>query len=92
MRYSTPRAVSSHQAPISASGFFRRDARRVRRARVTGLPKVPVVLTNHPKDIRDWDALERFVTELASAGDIQFITLSELAKGISAGDFQVRHV
>ncbi|HEY6046666.1 MAG TPA: hypothetical protein VIU65_08690, partial [Pyrinomonadaceae bacterium] len=31
------------------------------RARSSGLENVPVVLTNHPKDIRDWNGLERFV-------------------------------
>jgi hypothetical protein len=61
-----------------------------KRAGSTGLAKVPIVLTNHPKDIRDWDGLERFVAELAEADDIKFITLSELAEKLRAGEFTVR--
>ena len=61
-----------------------------RHARESGWSKVPVVLTNHPKDIRDWDAIERFVGEVAAAEDIEFITLSELAAGIKLGEFNVR--
>ncbi len=60
------------------------------RARQTGLPKVPVVLTNHPKDIRDWKAIEEFVGEVADARDIEFITLSELAFKLRAADFPIQ--
>ncbi|HBB98901.1 MAG TPA: hypothetical protein DC054_26285 [Blastocatellia bacterium] len=60
------------------------------RARESGLAKVPVVLTNHPKDIRDWAGLERFVGEVADAPDLKFITLSELAEKIRSGEFRVR--
>ena len=60
------------------------------RARARGLSKIPVVLTNHPKDMRDWDALERFVGELAAADDVTFITLSDLTAGIKSGKFSVR--
>ena len=59
------------------------------RARASGWSNVPVVLTNHPKDIRDWDGLERFVGELAAAGDIEFVTLTEVAEKLSSGEFQV---
>jgi len=64
------------------------------RARVhdAGLSQVPVVLTNHPKDIRDWDAIERFVGEVAEAKDIEFITLSQIAERVKSGDFQVKSV
>lgn len=61
-----------------------------RRASSTGLANVPVVLTNHPKDIRDWDGLERFVGELSQAADIQFLTLSEMAGKIKGGFFEVQ--
>jgi hypothetical protein len=60
------------------------------RAVTSGLEKVPVVLTNHPKDIRDWDGLERFVAEVAKADDVEFITLAELAEKITSGEFQIR--
>ena len=60
------------------------------RARKTGLSQTPVVLTNHPKDIRDWEGLERFVGELAEAADIKFITLSGLAEKLKTGEFQPR--
>ncbi len=61
-----------------------------RRAAGSGLAKVPVVLTNHPKDIRDWYGLERFAGELSDADDIEFITLSDLAEKLSSGEFQIR--
>ncbi|HYX29385.1 MAG TPA: hypothetical protein VE863_12545 [Pyrinomonadaceae bacterium] len=60
------------------------------RATESGLSKIPVVLTNHPKDIRDWDAIEKFVGELADANDIEFITLADLAAKIRSGEFQVK--
>jgi hypothetical protein len=61
-----------------------------RRARDSGLAKIPVVLTNHPKDIRDWEGLERFVGDLAKAKDLEFITLTELAGKLKSGEFPVR--
>jgi hypothetical protein len=60
------------------------------RARASGLAQAPVVLTNHPKDIRDLEAIERFVGEASQAEDIRFITLSELAEKLRTGEFQVR--
>jgi hypothetical protein len=60
------------------------------RARETGLTQLPIVLTNHPKDIRDLPAIERFVGEASQADDIRFITLSEIAAKIHNGEFQVR--
>jgi len=59
-------------------------------ARQSGLPQVPVVLTNHPKDIRDLAAIERFVGEMSRAEDIKFLTLTELAGNLQSGEFQIR--
>jgi len=60
------------------------------RARASGLSKIPVVVTNHPKDVRDWEAIERFVGEVAGANEIEFITLSEIAERVKSGDFAVK--
>jgi hypothetical protein len=60
------------------------------RAQASGLAQVPVVLTNHPKDIRDLVGIERFVEEASQAEDIKFITLSELAGKLRSGDFEIR--
>jgi len=60
------------------------------RAHDCGLAHVPIVLTNHPKDIRDLAAIERFVGEVSQAEDIRFITLRELAKKFESGDLYVR--
>jgi hypothetical protein len=60
------------------------------RARDSGLTQLPVVLTNHPKDIRDLSAIERFVGEAAQAADIKFITLTELAGKLRSGEFQIK--
>jgi hypothetical protein len=62
------------------------------RAQASGLAQLPVVLTNHPKDIRDLPAIERFVGEVSQAEDIRFITLSELAGKLRSGEFQIRRV
>jgi len=60
------------------------------RARESGLAQLPIVLTNHPKDIRDLPAIERFVGEVSQADDIRFITLSEMAGKLRSGEFRVR--
>ena len=60
------------------------------RAGTTGLSQLPVVLTNHPKDIRDLEAIERFVEDVAQAEDLRFITLTEIARKVKSGEFQVR--
>jgi hypothetical protein len=60
------------------------------RARASGLTQLPIVLTNHPKDIRDLPAIERFVGEVSQAKDIRFITLSEIAAKVRSGEFKVR--
>jgi hypothetical protein len=52
--------------------------------------QVPIVLTNHPKDIRDLSALERFVGEVSQAHDIKFITLTEMTGKLQSGEFQIR--
>ena len=59
------------------------------RARTSGLSSVPVVLTNHPKDIRDWDGIERFVGEVAEAKDLKFVTLTQVAEKLRSGEFQI---
>ncbi|HMF57044.1 MAG TPA: hypothetical protein VK619_11940 [Pyrinomonadaceae bacterium] len=61
-----------------------------RRASETGLGDVPIVLTNHPKEIRDFAPIERFIAELSQADDIKFLTLAELARKLHAGEFKVR--
>ena len=61
-----------------------------KRAEASGLSQIPVVLTNHPKDIRDLTAIERFVGELSQAEDVRFITLAEIAGKLRSGEFQVR--
>jgi len=59
-------------------------------AQQTGLQKVPIVLTNHPKEMTDYTPIERFVNELIRSDDVKFITLTELARGIREGEFHVR--
>src|SRR5216683_2072128 len=60
------------------------------RALDSGLSQLPVVLTNHPKDIRDIAAIERFVGEVSRAEDIRFITLTDVAQKLRSGEFQIR--
>ena len=60
------------------------------RAAATGLLQLPVVLTNHPKDIRDIAAIEHFVGEVSQAVDIRFITLTEIVGKLKRREFRVR--
>jgi len=60
------------------------------RARDSGWSQVPVVLTNHPKDVRDWSGLERFVGETSQAEDLKFVTLTELTGKLQSGEFEIR--
>jgi hypothetical protein len=60
-----------------------------RQARATALSQIPIVLTNHPKDIRDLTAIERFVGEVSQAEDVRFITLVEVAGKLRSGELEV---
>jgi hypothetical protein len=60
------------------------------RARASGLSHVPVILENHTKDIRDFSDIEHFIKDVASAPDIKCLTLSELAKELQGGRFEIR--
>lgn len=59
-------------------------------ARDSGVPDVPVILTNHTKDIADFSHIERFLDDVVSAQDISCITLADLSRMLDAGRFQVR--
>jgi hypothetical protein len=61
-----------------------------RRARSSGLEQVPVILENHTKDVRDFSHIERFVKDVSQASDIKCVTLSDLARDLSEGKFQIR--
>jgi len=59
-------------------------------ARKTTSGEVPVVITNHTKDIGDFDPIRRFAEKLASATDIQVITARALCDNLLAGRYPVR--
>lgn len=65
-------------------------AKMRRRARASGLNDIPVILENHTKDIVDFNAIERFVADVAAAPDIRCVTLTELADGVKQGSFAIR--
>lgn len=60
------------------------------RARASGLERVPVIISNHSKDISDFPAIERFVSEAAAAPDIKFLTQTELVEKLERGEFPIR--
>jgi hypothetical protein len=60
------------------------------RARAFGMRQLPVILTNHSKDIQDFSHIERFVKDLAKAPDIRFATLTDVARGLQSGEFSIR--
>lgn len=51
---------------------------------------IPIILENHSKDIGDFRPLELLARELASASDVDVITLTELARNLDAGMYPVR--
>lgn len=61
-----------------------------RRARLSGLAEVPVILENHTKDIQDFSHIERFIEDVARSSDIKCLTLTELATELQQGRFQIR--
>ncbi len=60
------------------------------RARETGLAKVPVIISNHSKDIKDFAVIERFIGRIAEAEDIRFMTQTQLVYKLEKGEFPVR--
>lgn len=61
-----------------------------KRAHASGLKDVPVILENHTKDIRDFSDIERFIKDVSRAEDIVCLTLTELARELQSGKFQIR--
>ena len=59
-------------------------------ARSSGLRELPIILTNHSKNISDFSHIERFVADVAEAQDIQFATLTDVARKLEAGDFPIK--
>jgi len=59
-------------------------------ARATGLNEVPVILTNHSKYMKDFSTLEQFLKDVSDSKDIKFVTLTELAEKLQAGEFPIR--
>jgi hypothetical protein len=61
-----------------------------RRAHESGEAEVPVILENHTKDVGNFSDIRRFLSEVARAPDIRFLTLTELARKLREGRFRVR--
>ena len=78
---------------LSVLSFFqmREMLRKIRlRAKLSGYAITPIVLENHSKDVGDFEPLELFARYLASASEIEVITLSDLAQNLEAGMYPVR--
>jgi hypothetical protein len=61
-----------------------------RRAHATGLASIPVILGIHTKDIRVFDDIERFVSDISTASDIKCVTLTEVARELQKGTFAIK--
>jgi hypothetical protein len=61
-----------------------------RQAARSGLPRVPVILENHTKDITDFTDIEKFVADVAQSPDVKTVTLTEIADGLRNGTFKAR--
>lgn len=84
------RHMVSDLGALDAASLREMLARIRQRARESGLAEVPVVLTNHSKYISDFTAIDGFLAEASGADDIRFLTLSELAARLRAGEFPIR--
>ncbi len=60
------------------------------RAQQTGQKEVPVVFTNHTKDVSSFRDIERFVRDLSKRDDVRPATGSQIAKMLCEGKFEVR--
>jgi len=61
-----------------------------RQAARSGLPRVPVILENHTKDIHDFTDIEKLVADVAHSPDVKTVTLTEIADGLRNGTFRAR--
>jgi hypothetical protein len=60
------------------------------RAQRSRLSALPVILTCHSKYISDFSAIESFVRDVSKAPDIEFATLTDIARKLQAGEFVVK--
>ena len=58
-------------------------------AKTSGLSEVPVIIENHTKLIKDFSSIEKFLSSISKAQDIQTHTLSELASDLTQGRFPI---
>lgn len=63
-----------------------------RQARSSGLREMPLILTNHTKYVTDFSHIERFLADASKSDDIRFATLSDIAKKLQAGEFEIRRL
>lgn len=61
-----------------------------RRAQLSKVENVPIILENHTKDVCDFSDIERFITDVAKAKDIKCVTLTEMSRELAAGRFHVK--
>lgn len=59
------------------------------RARLCGAATVPVILENHTKDIVDFSDIARFAELISTQTDIKTVTLSEIARNLQSGRYEV---
>lgn len=82
-----------HIADLSRLNYamMRRMMANIRKqAEDSSLARVPVILENHTKDILDFSHIERFVATVAHSPDVKTVTLTEVARGLRDGAFQIR--
>ena len=56
----------------------------------SGSDVVPVVITNHTKDLKDFSAIRSFARMVAEATDVRVITLQQLATHLAQGRYPIR--
>jgi hypothetical protein len=61
-----------------------------RRARRSSWNEVPVVISNHTKNIGDFGPIRRFAEYVAAAKDIRVLTLREICDNLLSGCYQLR--
>jgi hypothetical protein len=90
-----PLLQSSHRiSDLSALSFWEAKVmlKQIRQeARRSGWAEVPVILANHTKSIGDFSPIRRFAEHLASAPDVQVVTLRAVCDNLLAGRYPIEN-
>ena len=86
-RLSEPQHIISDLSGLSYTYMRDMMADIDRRARACSWANVPVIIENHTKDIGDFQAIDRLLSDLGRRSDVEFITARCLASNLQSGHY-----